>query len=148
MALEAEQAGAVRLAAALDVVIEEAARAIDVTRATPALAKAATAAVRRAAEDALVAALALPAPAGGARVGYAPQPGLAEIYGRAGTATDGGPVAYDLQRNLGNVAAGVQLVIHHAIEAALALHDDPRRPALVRLGRSGGDLVLTVDAPS
>jgi hypothetical protein len=141
--------GTTRLAAALDAVLQEAAQAVDVARATPALAFPATAAVQRAAEDALVAALALPVPAtDDDRARYAPQPSLAELYSRARSARAGDRVLYDLPPDPGNVAAGVQLIINMAVEAALELHDPEQRPACVRLTRAAHGLVLTVDAPS
>jgi hypothetical protein len=109
-------------------------------------------AVRRSAEEALHALRllmdALPGPAE-ERSPFAPQPGLAELRREAGRRGADGRIAFEMGE-LGRVPAGVQLVLHHALTAGLALLDEFGCTARVRLSRVRDDVVLAfaLDAPA
>ena len=75
---------------------------------------------------------------------YSPQPGLAEIHLEAEQRGVTGPVRFVLERDLGHVPAGVQLVVHHGFAAGLALVDRTGARATVRMCRRAGAIVLSV----
>ena len=75
---------------------------------------------------------------------FAPVPGLAEVRLEAARRAHDPRVCFDLDLGpgFGRVPAGVQLVLHHAVTTALALHDAGTGTLAVRLLREGGHLEL------
>ncbi|HEX8102228.1 MAG TPA: hypothetical protein VF533_06440 [Solirubrobacteraceae bacterium] len=111
----------------------------------PGAAEPALAALQRSADAALAALRhlldVLPEPVPSA---YAPQPGLADAYREARRRAAAGTLSVAVG-DVGQVPAGVQLLVHHALVAGLALHDRRGGTAAVRLDRRGGTLVLALD---
>lgn len=130
---------------ALGVIPPQAAWAEALVAADVDAAKRAVAALQRSAEGALDALrrllLVLPEGVGSP---YSPQPGLAEVRFEAERRGDAGPIRFILERDVGRVPAGVQLVVHHGFAAGLHLIDRTRTTATVRLCRRSDAVVLSV----
>jgi hypothetical protein len=96
------------------------------------------------AEDALIAALAIPLPAP-ERTRYDPQPGLAELYAAARDAVaDGDHIDFQLASEPGHMSAGLQLLVHQAVDAGLAARTGADH-ATVRLTRHGEHVEVAVE---
>jgi hypothetical protein len=71
-----------------------------------------------------------------------PVPGLAEIRLTALHRRHDRRVRIEIERGLGGLPAGVQLALHHAVAAVLALHDAGAGTSSIQLHRAGGDVEL------
>lgn len=130
---------------ALAVIPPQAASAEALVVADVEAAQRAVQALQRSAEGALDALRRLlPVLPGGVGSPYAPQPSLADVHLEAARRAGDPRIRFALDRDLGRVPAGVQLVVHHGFAAGLELADATGGGACVRLCRRGEAIVLSV----